>query len=578
MGSSALVFVAMTPCRIADTRASQNFPAGFGTPSLVGSATGRTFPIQSNTTCPVPSVAQAYSFNLTVVAPTPYGFITAYPTPGPMPLAAAVDWATSLIVGNAAIVPAGTNGSVDIFASANTDLVIDINGYYAAPGDLNGNTALGIGALAGNTTGSDNTAIGSSALQSDTIGGLNTATGFVALASNTTGSANTASGASALLSNTTGGDNTASGAFALQSNTTGGENTASGFSALQSNTTGARNTASGAFALKNNTTGIANTASGAAALQSNTTGGGNTASGIGALESNTTGANNTASGGGALGSNTTGGRNTASGYGALGSNTTGYDNTASGSGALESNTTGRDNTASGATALVANTTGINNTANGEAALLFNTTGSNNVGIGNLAALNVSGSNSNNIHIGSLGAAGDSGTIRIGGNTALGDPAVQTSFFAAGIRGITTGNNDAIPVVIDSNGQLGTVSSSRRFKEDIQDMAEASSGLLRLRPVTFRYRQPFADGSKPVEYGLIAEEVAEVYPDLVAHSADGKIESVKYQVLDSMLLNELQKEHRQVRQQTEEIRLLQTRLAALEQLLSGKAPPAAPAGE
>jgi hypothetical protein len=110
------------------------------------------------------------------------------------------------------------------------------------------------------------------------------------------------------------------------------------------------------------------------------------------------------------------------------------------------------------------------------------------------------------------------------------------------------------------------------------MGDTSSGLLRLRPVTFRCKQPFNDGSKPVQYGLVAEEVAEVYPDLVAHSADGRIESVKYQVLDSMLLNELQKEHQQVRQQAEEIRLLQTRLAALEQLLSSKAPPAAPAGE
>jgi len=134
------------------------------------------------------------------------------------------------------------------------------------------------------------------------------------------------------------------------------------------------------------------------------------------------------------------------------------------------------------------------------------------------------------------------------------------------------------VVIDSSGQLGTVNSSRRFKEDIHDMGEASSGLLRLRPVTFRYRQPFADGSKPVEYGLIAEEVAEVYPDLVAHSADGQIETVKYQVLDSMLLNELQKEHAQARQQADEIRLLRTRLAALEQLLSGKAAEAIQPGE
>jgi hypothetical protein len=110
------------------------------------------------------------------------------------------------------------------------------------------------------------------------------------------------------------------------------------------------------------------------------------------------------------------------------------------------------------------------------------------------------------------------------------------------------------------------------------MGEASSGLLRLRPVTFRYQKPFADGSKPIEYGLIAEEVAEVYPDLVSRSAEGQIETVKYQLLDSMLLNELQKEHQQVQQQFEEIRLLKIRLAALEQLLSGKVPPATPVGQ
>jgi hypothetical protein len=272
--------------------------------------------------------------------------------------------------------------------------------------------------------------------------------------------------------------------------------------------------------------------------------------------------------------NTTGNYNTASGYQALYSSTTGSGNTASGSGALYRNTTGGGNTASGADALVLNTTGGNNTANGVNALASNTTGNNNIAIGYSAARQVFGG-SNNIHIGSQGAADDSGAIRIGSSTALLNCptcAPQTSFFAAGIRGIATGDNDAVPVVIDDNGQLGTVSSSRRFKEDIQDMGETSSGLLRLRPVTFRYKQPFTDGSKPVQYGLVAEEVAEVYPDLVAHSADGQIETVKYQVLDSMLLNELQKEHQKVQQQTEEIQRLESRLSALEQLLSGKVPP------
>jgi hypothetical protein len=124
---------------------------------------------------------------------------------------------------------------------------------------------------------------------------------------------------------------------------------------------------------------------------------------------------------------------------------------------------------------------------------------------------------------------------------------------AGVSGVATGLNNAVPVLIDSNGQLGTISSSRRFKEDIHDMGGASEGLMRLRPVTFRYKKPFDDGSKPIQYGLIAEEVAEVYPDLVARSADGQIETVKYQVLDPMLLNEVQRQHAEAQRQQAEIR-------------------------
>jgi hypothetical protein len=144
--------------------------------------------------------------------------------------------------------------------------------------------------------------------------------------------------------------------------------------------------------------------------------------------------------------------------------------------------------------------------------------------------------------------------------------VQTSFFVAGTRGVTTGSNNAIPVLIDSNSQLGTVSSSRRFKEEIHDMGEASSGLMQLRPVTFRHKKPFADGSKPIQYGLIAEEVAEVYPDLVARSADGQIETVKYQVLPTMLLNEVQRQQSEIRGQADQIRALEQKNHALQERL------------
>ncbi|MGA2197181.1 MAG: tail fiber domain-containing protein, partial [Bryobacteraceae bacterium] len=180
-------------------------------------------------------------------------------------------------------------------------------------------------------------------------------------------------------------------------------------------------------------------------------------------------------------------------------------------------------------------------------------------------------------IGNEGTSPDDHTIRMGD--------VQTKTFIAGIRGTITGVSDAVPVVIDENGQLGTISSSRRFKEDIQDMGDVSSGLMRLRPVTYRYKQPYADGTKPLDYGLIAEEVAEVYPDLVVTNKEGQVETVQYQKLTPMLLNEVQKQSRHAQRQDETIqvlreqnRKLEARLAALEALLSGKGSMTATAGQ
>jgi hypothetical protein len=174
----------------------------------------------------------------------------------------------------------------------------------------------------------------------------------------------------------------------------------------------------------------------------------------------------------------------------------------------------------------------------------------------------------NIDIGNYGSGNDNGVIRIG------TPGWESSFYAAGINGV--GVSGGIPVYINSNGQLGTVNSSIRFKEDVHDMAAASDGLMKLRPVTYRYKKAYADGSKPVDYGLIAEEVAEVYPDLVVKNSDGQIQTVQYQKLTPMLLNEVQKEHKQLEQQaatiqqqaatidkqSETIQALQTQLAAL----------------
>ena len=241
---------------------------------------------------------------------------------------------------------------------------------------------------------------------------------------------------------------------------------------------------------------------------------------------------------------------------------TGSDNTASGSGALFSNAAGGLNTASGAYALFSNTTGASNTASGANALLNNTAGGNNIALGVNAGSNLT-TGTFNIDIGNLGVAAESNTIRIGtsGN--------QGRAFIAGIRGITTFNADAIPVLIDSAGQLGTVSSSRRFKDDIADMDAASHALMKLRPVTFHYKTERNPTGRTLQYGLIAEEVAEVYPGLVAHSADGEIETVMYQVLPAMLLNEYQKQQRTIESQAREIAQLKKHLARIDALLERK---------
>jgi len=392
------------------------------------------------------------------------------------------------------------------------------------------NTFIGVGvAGAGNLTHS-----------SSIEGWYNTAFGYQSLYSNTTGYRNTASGTAALGSNTTGYHNTASGAFALNSNTTGYYNSASGSDALFSNTEGYRNTASGS-----------------AALYSNTTGSNNTASGMWALASNTTGYRNTANGAEALYTNTTGADNTASGNRALFDNTTGYNNTASGGWALYQNTTGYSNTASGIYALYSNTEGTYNIGIGVDALNSNTTGSHNTAIGAGAGYNATAGNYN-IYIGSdvYGIAGESNVIRIGSG--------QAQTYIAGIYGASSGSGSA--VYVNSNGQLGTGTSSRRFKEDIKDMGEASSRLMNLRPVTFRYKNEIDKEGRTLQYGLIAEEVAEVYPELVHYEKDGEPFTVRYHELSPMLLNEVQKQGEQIKKLNRALDEKDVRIQKLEKVL------------
>ena len=399
------------------------------------------------------------------------------------------------------------------------------------------------------------TATGICALYHNT-GDDNTADGYYALFSNLAAYDNTAIGTCALYANTTGWCNSANGAYALYSNVSGYTNTANGAMALFANYTGYSNTANGYYALFDNNAGCYNTATGASALYANYSGWYNTANGAQALYSNFSGYSNTANGYYALYANNSGGYNTASGASALQANISGSDNTANGTNALYSNTTGSSNTANGFLALFVNKTGSNNTANGCLALV-NTTGSNNIALGYGSGQGIS-SGSNNIAIGNNGAAADAGVIRIG------TYGTQIATYIAGISGVTA--SGGVAVYINSNGQLGTLTSSRRFKNDINDMGAVSEKLMNLRPVTFRYKDTAERGTHALQYGLIAEEVAKVYPNLVQYDKAGKPFTVYYHLLVPMLLNELQKEHRRSEAQKTEIGTQRTEIVALKAAL------------
>jgi hypothetical protein len=278
------------------------------------------------------------------------------------------------------------------------------------------------------------------------------------------------------------------------------------------------NTFLGEEALVNNTTGFQNTAIGWVTLSSNTTGTGNTATGATSLRYNTTGNNNTATGSGALNSNTTGNNNTATGDFALLDNTTGDRNTAHGLAALETNETGNDNTAIGDSALL------------------QSKDSNNIALGSGAGLNLR-TGDHNIYIGNAGlSSNENRVIRIG---------TRQSHRATYIAGISAAIVPAgVGVIVGTDGKLGTVVSSERFKTETKPMDKASEAILALKPVTFRYKKELDPDGIP-QFGLVAEEVEKVNPDLVARDNQGKPYTVRYEAVNAMLLNEFLKEHRKV---------------------------------
>jgi hypothetical protein len=379
--------------------------------------------------------------------------------------------------------------------------------------DSAGNTAMGTGALYTNTTGYKNTAAGSLALHANTTGTQNAAVGTDSLKSNTTGVGNTALGDESMVLNSTGDYSTAVGYGSL-SNSTGGNNTAVGNAAMYSNTAGVFNTAMGSVALFNNTTGGSNTGIGDSVLSGNTTGSFNSALGAGALLGNTTGANNSA---------------------------IGYR-------ALYWNTNGKGNDAQGVNALYGNTTGIRNLGIGSNALYENATGSYNIALGFDAGYNATGSD--NIYISNQGFA-ESQTLRIGTQGSAG--VVGSGILRAYIAGVANSQVTGSAVYVTSAGQLGVLASSERFKTDVNAMGSVSERLGELRPVTFKLK---TDSKCTVQYGLIAEEVAKVYPELVVHGADGRIDGVRYEELAPLLLNEFKRDQATIARQAAEIRQLE----------------------
>ena len=378
-------------------------------------------------------------------------------------------------------------------------------------------TAEGCNALRSLTTGAKNTALGWHSLFNDTDASFNTGVGAGTLVLNNA-EANTATGVAALKLNETGFHCTANGAFALVSN---------GFNVM-GEFAGSYNNAFGALAMHNNSDGFSNNAFGESALFENIHGVLNTAIGDLALM------NNDVTG------NSLGNVNSALGAGALFSNTDGDSNNAVGADALGSNATGSLNQAMGAFAMESNQDGVGNVAVGDSAFFNNVSGSFNTIIGFNAGGGVEGDE--NIYLGatvSLPSGGsESGTIRIG------DPTFVSACYIAGIVGQTATSGSQ--VFIDANGKLGTLTSSIRFKDDIKPMDKASESILSLRPVTFRYKKE-VDAKGIPQFGLVAEEVAKIDPDLVVRDEQGKPYSVRYEAVNAMLLNEFLKEHAKVQQ-------------------------------
>jgi hypothetical protein len=304
-----------------------------------------------------------------------------------------------------------------------------------------------------------------------------------------------------------------------------------------------------------------NYSSGLYALYQNTTGADNTATGTSALTANTSGSNNSAYGWDTLQNNTTGNSNAAIGSSALAANTTGANNTAFGANALWSNTVGKGNAGQGSNALYSNTTGIRNLGIGSNALYGNVSGSYNIAMGFDAGYDQTTGN-DTIYIANMGVAGESQTLRLGTQGTSG--VVGSGILTTYIAGVATSQVTGSAVYVTSSGQLGVLASSERYKTDIAPLLSDTERLMQLRPVTFHLK---TEPRGALQYGLIAEEVEALFPELVVRDDSGKIQGVRYDELAPILLSQVQEQQRKMALQTEELALQKQRLAAEDEQLA-----------
>jgi len=489
VASPPLPFVAVTPCRIADTRGN-GFTDQAGPPALAANVT-RNFQITGivpgvPSQCGIPSGVSAVSFNFAVTNITANGNLIAFPADTLPPTVSSLNWQTGFVaLSNAAAVRLSSGGAlaVQVNAASGTtvDLIIDVNGYYG--GDIVNSLNGQIGAV--NLVG---------------VNGVTITRGSGTVTVGTT--ATPSSMADTIVSR----DGT--GSFSAETVTLAG-NLVLPYPWTQ--------TAGTIFQGSTRLLYTLGPSSGSVFLGRS----------AGNFMINGTG-------------------NTAVGEFALFRDINGGGNTAVGTASLESNTNGNFNTAVGYGAFATNTVGSSNTALGAAALAF-IQGSGNIGIGSSAGGGLT-TGSNNIDIFDQGQAGESNTIRIG------TQGTQTTTY---IAGISDAQVSGTLVVVDSNGQLGVAPSSRRFKEYIREIGGESEGLLKLRPVSFRYKLELDPGGLE-QYGLVAEEVEQVYPELVTCDNAGEAQTVRYHLLVPLLLNEVQKDRKEI----QDLRVRLERLEAL----------------